>query len=286
MMDTRQGIAMAYNGQAMVSPVKADGKAAGMLITAAGVVADPSDQSQLGPMLEQAEETTGVRAKTTLADGGYHSGGNLEECARRGQQVVMPESQDRALESPYHKDRFFYEESNDRYRCPKGQWLRFTRIKRTRQTMMRVYRASGAVCRACPAFGICTTDKRRGRALEIGPNDAALRAHRNWMSTEEAKQAYRQRKQLVEPVFGIIKEQQHAQKFLSRGLSNVAAEWYLLASAFNLRTLWRLQSAGSKRNRRWPFAAGVFSALRAVKVAVTGPAGASFRLMKLDHQPA
>ena len=41
-------------------------------------------------------------------------------------------------------------------------------------------------------------------------------------------------------MFGIIKEQQAARRFLLRGLSNVAAEWGLLASAFNLRTLWRV----------------------------------------------
>ena len=243
MMKTRQGITLAYNAQAVVSPVTVEGKESGMLITAADVTDDPVDQSQLAPMLEQAEETSGVRAETTLADAGYHSGSNLEECARRGQQVVMPEAQGRALESPYHKDRFAYDEANDRYRCPEGQWLRFMRIKLTRQTKMRLYRASGAVCRACPAFGICTTDRRHGRALEIGPQDTALRRHRAWMSTEEAKRAYRRRKQLVEPVFGIIKEQQQAQRFLLRGLANVAAEWTLLATAFNMRTLWRIWRA-------------------------------------------
>ncbi len=154
MMNTRQTIAMSYNSQAMVSPVTVEGKAAGMLITAADVVDDTTDQAQLGPMLEKAEETAGVRAETTLADAGYHSGSNLEECGRRGQQVVMPEAQDRALESPYHKDRFAYDEASDRYRCPEGQWLRFTGTRLTRKTMMRLYRASGAVCRrACPAFG-------------------------------------------------------------------------------------------------------------------------------------
>ena len=48
------------------------------------------------------------------------------------------------------------------------------------------------------------------------------------------------RKQLVEPVFGIIKEQQGARRFLLRGLVNVAAEWTMLATAFNLRTSWRV----------------------------------------------
>ena len=284
MMKTRQGFAVAYNAQAMVSEVDVDGKAAGMLITAVDVVDDPSDQAQLGPMMDRAEETLGFRADMTLADAGYHSGSNLEECARIGRRVVMPESQNRALESPYHKDRFAYDEASDSYRCPEGQLLRFSRIKRTRQVMMRLYRASGAVCRACPAFGVCTKDKRHGRALEIGPHDAALRRHRALMSSEEAKRAYRQRMQLVEPVFGIIKEQQQAHRFLLRSLSNVAAEWSLLATAFNLRTLWRIQRAMATWRRR-RVAEGAYSTYRAAHAVIMGPASTLLRLMRPRPQP-
>ena len=99
-----------------------------------------------------------------------------------------------------------------------------------------MYRASGSVCRECPAFGVFTRDGTYGRGLEVGPHDAALRSHRAWMETEEAKQAYGLRKQLVEPVFGIVKEQLGARRFLLRGLANVKAEWAVLATAFNLRT--------------------------------------------------
>ena len=67
-----------------------------------------------------------------------------------------------------------------------------------------------------------------------------LLRHRAWMATDEARRAFKKRKQLVEPVFGIIKEQQGLRRFLLRGLGNVAAEWTLLATAFNLRTLWRV----------------------------------------------
>ena len=285
MMNTRQGIAMAYNAQAMVSPAGVDGKASGMLITAAGVTDDTTDQAQLGPMMDKAEEMAGVRAETTLADAGYHSGSNLEECDRRGQQVVMPESQERALESLYHKDRFTYDEASDSYCCPEGYTLRFAGVRRGRRTMMRLYRSSGDVCRACPAFGVCTTNKRHGRALEISPHDAALRRHRAWMSTEQAKRAYRQRKQLVEPVFGIIKEQQHARRFLLRGLPNVAAEWTLLATAFNLRTLWRVRRVAATWKRRRAAVAGAFSAYRAAQAALMGQAGALLRIMRLCPQP-
>ena len=70
-----------------------------------------------------------------------------------------------------------------------------------------------------------------------------LRKHRQWMTTEMARRWYARRKELVEPVFGILKEQMGARRFLLRGLANVKAEFVLLATAFNLRTLWRLWRA-------------------------------------------
>ena len=179
LMRTRRGIAPCYNAQAMVSPTKTDTGGKGMLITAVEVADDPDDHSQLVPMLQRAEETTGLRSETTLADAGYHSGSNLQQCVLREQKVVMPEAQRRALGLPYHKDRFAYDEDTDSYICPQGQRLRFTRIKRTRGMPMRLYRASGAICRGCPVFGVCTRDGRHGRGLEIGPHDTALRRHRS-----------------------------------------------------------------------------------------------------------
>lgn len=252
LMKSRQGIVAGYNAQAMVSPLESGtSETTGLLITAAEVVRDAHDYGQLVPMVEQAEEMTGEQAEVTLADGGYHSGPNLEVCAQRKQVVIMPEAQQQALEQPYHKDRFLYDEATDSYTCPQGQRLRFTRVKRTRGTPMRVYRASGAVCVGCPAFGRCTRDRRHGRALEIGPYEVILRSHRKWMATDEAKAAYKRRKELPEPVFGILKEQQGARRFLLRGLTSVRAEWNLLATAFNLRTLWQVWSARLGASSTW-----------------------------------
>ncbi|MDO8691614.1 MAG: transposase, partial [Dehalococcoidia bacterium] len=64
--------------------------------------------------------------------------------------------------------------------------------------------------------------------------------NRTLMETEEAKALYGQRKELPEPVFGILKELLGARRFLLRGLSNVLWEWMLLGTAFNLRTLWQI----------------------------------------------
>ena len=251
LMKGRQGIVAGYNAQAMVSATKTEEGTAGMLVTAVDVVDQANDNSLLAPMVEQAEETTGTKSQMTLADAGYFSSSQLAECDRRGQQVVVSEARQRFLKDPYHKDRFTYDERSDSFTCPQGQTLAFVRIQHANGVPLRLYRASGAVCQACPAFRDCTKAREIGRSLAIGPHDAVLRRHRAWMSTSVAKEAYRLRKQLVEPVFGIIKEQQGARRFLLRGLANVAAEWTMLATAFNLRTLWRVWS--SSRALSHPF---------------------------------
>lgn len=237
-MKSRQGIVMGYNAQAMVSRMETSGQQ-GFLITAAGVVTDQDDHRQLAPMVDAARETVGP-VDTTLADAGYHSAANLEACAARSQQVVMPEAEAKAAAEPYHKGRFVYDPTTDSYTCPEGQRLQFVKEKHRRSGTIRLYRAPKAVCWACPAHRVCVKSRQQGRSLEIGVGEAALRRHRAWMRTDEAKALYRLRKELVEPVFGILKEQLGARRFLLRGLANVRAEWTLLAIAFNLRSLWRM----------------------------------------------
>jgi transposase len=242
LLKTRQGTVAGYNGQAALSRVKVDPEeqaAGSLLVTAAEVTTDPDDHAWLAPMIVQARANEGG-TDVTLADGGYHSGPNLAACAALEQVVVMPEAQQQALKDPYHKQAFVYDEPTDTYTCPDGQRLTFRGLKRRRdRPLIRVYRGVAAVCRACPAFGACTSDRRHGRALEVGPEEARLRQHRAFMATDAAKGWYRRRKELAEPAFGILKEQLGARRLLLRGLEQVRAEWSLLATAFNLRTLWR-----------------------------------------------
>lgn len=63
------------------------------------------------------------------------------------------------------------------------------------------------------------------------------------LETESAKAEYKKRKQTVEPVFGIIKSAMGFTRFHLRGFANVAAEWLLVAVAYNCRRLNRLRQA-------------------------------------------
>ena len=243
LLPTRQGWIAGYNAQAAVvaTPATVADEPGGRIIVAVDVVTAEHDAGQLLPVRDAAVATLGQAPETLLADGGYHRGPDLVGCAARGQVVVMPEAQGDRLQDPTHKDQFAYDPETDRYTCPQGQPLRRQgTIHRTdRPTVQRYVMVEPRVCRTCPLFGTCTQDYRHGRTLEIGPEDQALRAHRSWMATAEAEALRRERQTLIEPVFGILKERLGGRRFHTRGLAKVQVEWALLATGFNLRTLWR-----------------------------------------------
>src|SRR5471032_2836129 len=54
---------------------------------------------------------------------------------------------------------------------------------------------------------------------------------------------YRLRKQVVEPVFGQIKQAQGFRQFLLRGVEKVRAEWAMICTAHNLLKLFTLAKA-------------------------------------------
>ena len=63
------------------------------------------------------------------------------------------------------------------------------------------------------------------------------------LKSPEIKELYKQRKQTVEPVFGIIKECMRFRQFLMRGKEKVGLEWNLVCTAYNLKRFFNLKSS-------------------------------------------
>jgi transposase len=59
------------------------------------------------------------------------------------------------------------------------------------------------------------------------------------LQTRKGRSIYAKRKQIVEPVFGQIKEVRRFRRFSFRGIKNVAAEWDLICLTHNLLKLYR-----------------------------------------------
>jgi Transposase DDE domain len=64
-----------------------------------------------------------------------------------------------------------------------------------------------------------------------------VQAMRDKLRRARHRSRYRLRKQIVEPVFGQIKQARGFRQFLLRGITKVAAEWALICTAHNLNKL-------------------------------------------------
>jgi hypothetical protein len=73
------------------------------------------------------------------------------------------------------------------------------------------------------------------------PTPVEAMAHR--LKTPEGSKLYSLRKQIPEPVFGIIKSVLGFRQFLLRGLDKVRGEWSLVTMAWNIKRMFTLSSA-------------------------------------------
>ena len=79
--------------------------------------------------------------------------------------------------------------------------------------------------------------------------DAKTRMARK-LRSKKGSAIYAQRKAIVEPVNGQIKEGRGLRRFLLRGLEKVNGEWHLIAATHNLLKLFRSSNHSSSRRGR------------------------------------
>lgn len=80
----------------------------------------------------------------------------------------------------------------------------------------------------------------RGGRLKQRACDPAHRRMRKKLRSPEGRRAYRRRREIVEPIWGVLKEQRGMRRFRMRGLAKVAIEFTFAATALNLTRLWRV----------------------------------------------
>ena len=92
-------------------------------------------------------------------------------------------------------------------------------------------------------------DSNMARALNLGTrcrtraNHPAHRRMRAKLRSPAGQAAYARRKAVVEPVFGVLKQQRNLRQFRTRGLNNVGNEFTLATLAYNITRLYALRAA-------------------------------------------
>jgi len=85
--------------------------------------------------------------------------------------------------------------------------------------------------------------ERFAKAPPAPENPAPLEAMSHRLQTAEGKRLYALRKQIPEPVFGIIKSVMGFRQFLLRGLEGAQGEWSLVTMAWNMKRMCALTDA-------------------------------------------
>jgi hypothetical protein len=91
---------------------------------------------------------------------------------------------------------------------------------------------------------VATDRQQHGESKDVpvdggSKGGSVLQQMQDKLKTEAGKAVYKMRKQIVEPVFGYIKEGRGFRRFSFRGLGNVRSEWRLICATHNLLKLFR-----------------------------------------------
>jgi transposase len=234
-----------YNGQ-----ISVDSDA--QIIVGQHLSQNANDKQELKPALEQVEEATETLPDKLSADNGYMSGDNLEaldessvdvyiatDKGEKGNKIPLAES-----ERPLVKADFEYNEKENTFSCPGGQILE---MKRESKDGTRIYQADAEACAACQYQPRCCRSKSgNARSITCDDKEHLRQQMSSKMETDDAKAVYKERKVIVEPVFGQIKNMGF-RGFSVRGKQKVAGEFSLVCAVHNLKKIARAMMTGVVR---------------------------------------
>jgi transposase len=209
------------------------------IIVAAYVSNNASDKEQLTPLISQAEKNTGTQVENILADSGYSSYANYEWLEQQQKTAYIPdqdyEHREELKAEPYDKSNFIYDPQKDSYTCPQGKELVLDKIvfHKTRKQKVRIYK--GTQCLNCPVKSDCTSAKARQINQDI--REPLREKARRILDSPQGKLIYRQRMNMIEPIWGNIKFNKKITMFQLRGLTKVNGEWMLIVIGNNIQKL-------------------------------------------------
>jgi len=178
-------------------------------------------------------------------DQGYTSGATLEASQRRGIDLRGYIPDDTHKPAGFRLGDFVLDLAAHTATCPAGRAARAFKPV-CRATGSVVYRVTfGAGCRACPHFGICTTNQR-GRTLDLSPYHATIQARRQ-LAADPAFQVEMHARAAIEGTLSELVRAHGARRARYRGRSKALLQAYFTAAATNLKRLARtlLLAAGS-----------------------------------------
>ena len=234
------------------------------------VLPNNDEASSVLPAVNAIEQELGSKPGQVVADSGFNSGENLAQLHRRQIEPLMPARQefkenpalraDPATPVPpeqwdqlpinpqlkiLDKAAFLYDPGMDRYTCPMGRALPYSRDSSyNRDGVKGIYRLyQCARCAGCPLASRCLPKKSTERRVVRDEYEGDRQRMAARMKSDRGQQAYRRRSHAAETPFAVFKTTLNLRQFLLRGLNKVGMELRWIAVAYDLKKLVRHQAA-------------------------------------------
>lgn len=217
-------------------------------ILANDVSQEATDAEQLKPQVLQTEENLGKLLKHIpwSFDAGYFGSENVKILVDNEIDGYIPDNNESKGDNPYDKKNFRYDPVRDEYICPAKQAMLYIgeNFDRQKKKFIRMYK--GQACNDCRHQSACTRRKGGTRYLKRYPYEEERTAMAVKMRTQQAKEIYKLRQQIVEPVLGDIKENKGVRAFLTRGMRAVKSEFNIICAASNIKRIWLCLQRGKR----------------------------------------
>jgi transposase len=214
----------------------------------------------LDSLEEQMQTITGkeepLKKALLEADTGYFSEENLQEAAKRGIEVLIPDPQFRQRD-PYFAEKkeqkvpkkkyftpedFRYNKKDDSLTCPAGNVLPYkgsVEFKK-RNTRGKRYQSKKSVCENCPLIDQCInkrTEKKSFRTVYITEQkyeENLSSKMREKIDDPAYRELYSRRMQIIEPEFSNITYCKGMNRFTLRTEKKVDIQWKLYCIVHNI----------------------------------------------------
>lgn len=234
MVTKHHGVQQCYNLFALT-----DKKAS--IIVAPYASNSASESIALIPTLENYKQLNGsLENLVIVGDAGFFSAVNLEYAENHSFMLYtsFPQSS-----NPYHKEKFIYNEKEDNYTCPEGKILKPANHRPGTKTV--TYQTDA--CLSCSAQKDCTNAKSGIRKVQRNHKEDKLREKGKEASkTLFGKEVLKERKSVVEPVFGNMVTNDNLDQMHYRGLNKVSKEYFLRCVVHNLRKVFKAFKGNKK----------------------------------------
>lgn len=186
-------------------------------------------------MLDRVEARHEIKPKQLIGDTSYGSGPFLHWLVEDRQIEPMIPVWDKSdrQDGILPQSAFTYDESEDRYVCPKGKPMQSTGRRTCDDTLL--YRAKVAECRICELRLKCCP-RAEFRTIKRSIYERSREVARRLANTDDYRRARKNRKK-VEMLFAHLKRILKLDRLRLRGPSGARDEFLLAATAQNLRRM-------------------------------------------------